>query len=173
MTQLDVSFDFEASLTGLNKRLDRLNRLQKNALRAVTPVFSRVFATGIFPASGGLILNLGGPEQGRFWYVRSIQVGGLSPTTAALGRADIFVSGMDLRAYSSNAAPLAQVGLQDWRDQAVTLPAVAPYSHGGLPLRLNENLFVIFSNGTSGQQYVAAAQIIEYEEAAGDQDWSK
>ncbi|MGH7484541.1 MAG: hypothetical protein ACREMY_02910, partial [bacterium] len=86
----------------------------------------------------------------------------------AQGKAFIYVTAMS---GSNQVLTLAQLGLSDWRDQAATLPNVAFYSRGALPLRLNENLAIVITGGTAAQQYVAAAQIEEYQEAATPQAW--
>jgi hypothetical protein len=140
---------------------------QAAAKKTVQPVFFRKVQSAAFPASGPLVFRMEGPDLGHFWYVRQITVGGLTPTTTAAGRADIFVSASDLR----NIASLSQIGLADWRDQAITLPQVAPYSRGGISLRLNEELFIIISNGTATQQYVAAAQIEDFQEGIVPESW--
>lgn len=133
------------------------------------PVFGRTVATGLAPASGPLILRfpLAGPDQGHFWYVRNIVIGGLSEATVAAGTAGIYVS-----ASALNSQPtLAAIGLGDLRDRASSFPAVAFYGRGELPLRLNEELFIIISGGTSGQQYVAGLQFEDFQEAATHRAW--
>lgn len=132
------------------------------------PVFGRVATSGVAATGSSLILTfpLKGPDQGHFWYVRSIVVGGLSPTVAAAGRADIYVSAATLH------SPLASIGLADWRDERVSLPDVAFYGRGELPLRLNEELIVIVTGGTNGQVYVAAAQFEDFEEGVVPEGWS-
>jgi hypothetical protein len=133
------------------------------------PVLGRTVATGIFATAVPLILKfpLPGPDQGHFWFVRSVTIGGLTPTTTAAGRADIFVSATNLQAQPS----LAAMGLGDWRDFAATLPDASFYGRGEMPLRLNEELFVVITGATNAQQYVAAVQFEDYEEAATAQAW--
>lgn len=134
------------------------------------PVFGRTTAAGVATTGNVLILRfpLAGPDQGHFWYIRSIVIGGLTPTTTAAGRADIYVSASNLASQPT----LAAIGLGDWRDQEATLPAVSFYNRGALPLRLNEELFVVISNGTNLQNYVASVQFEDYEEAAAKESWS-
>ncbi len=74
---------------------------------------------------------------------------------------------MNLAAYTT----LAQIGVADWVDQATTLPLVGDFSTGEVPLRLNEQLFVVISGGTSGQQYVAGGVIQNFQESAAKQNW--
>lgn len=133
------------------------------------PVFGRVIATGIVPASGFLVLRfpLKGPDQGHFWYVRQLVIGGATRATTAAGSADVFVSATDLTSQPS----LAAIGLSDERDFALTLPKNAFYGRGELPLRLNEELFVAISGGTPAQQYTAALSFEDFEESAVRQAW--
>lgn len=134
------------------------------------PVFGRVTTTGLFVAGAVTILRfpLRGPDQGHFWYVRSLIVGGLAPTTTAAGRCDVFVSGADLRELQT----LAAIGMGDWRDQSTFLPNIAFYGRGELELRSHEKLFVAISDGTDGQAYVASMSFEDYEEGAVRQGWS-
>lgn len=135
------------------------------------PVFGRIATTGTAPASGILVLRfpLAGPDQGHFWYVRQLVVGGLTRTTAAAGSVDVFVSATStLSALGS----LAAIGIADERDFSAAMPNNAFYGRGELALRFNEELFVVVSGGTSGQAYVAAASFEDFEEAGVREEWS-
>jgi hypothetical protein len=151
------------SVERLSKTLERQRRTPP-----AQPVFGRTAAAGVFATGAALILTfpLKGPDLGHFWYVRSIAIGGLSPTVAAAGRADVYVS-----AANAGVLTLASFGLGDWRDQTLGLPNVAFYGRGELPLRLNEEIVVVVSNGTNAQQYVATVQFEDYAEAASRQAW--
>lgn len=156
---------------GVVEGLTRELRRPKPRYVPAQPVFGRIRASGVVPSSGPLILNFDqpGPEQGFFWFVRSIVIGGLSPSITAMGAADVYVTAM----LPNAAVTLAGLGLSDWRDHAATLPAVSTfYSRGSLPLRMNENLVVIITGGTAGQQYVAAAQFEQYQEGNVRESWS-
>lgn len=148
-----------------------MRQIERNAKRPpMQPVFGRTAASGIFATGQALVLlpAQAGPDQGHFWYVRSIVVGGLDPTLAVTGRADVYVSA------SNRAASLAAIGMGDWRDWANFASGVAQvafYGRGELPLRLNEHLFLVVTGGTNGQQYTAAVQYEDYEESATTQAW--
>lgn len=161
----DVAARLDVSIGQTREVLDHLRELRKP--REMQPVVYRVPQSGLIPASGPLVLRMGGPDQGHIWHVRSIVVGGATPTTTVAGRADVFVSATDLRTYT-----LAQVGLVDWRDQAAALPNIAFYGIGELPLRFNEELFVFFTNATPGQTYTAAAQVLDVQEGPLGVEWS-
>lgn len=143
---------------------EKLQRSMAKALQkpAAQPVFGRATASGLFVTGAPLMLhfNLSGPDQGHFWYVRSIIVGGLTTATAVAGRADVFVTAGGLGGQTS----MAGIGLADWRDQSVALPNVAFYGRGEMPLRLNEEIVVIVNGGTNGQMYVAGVQFEDFEE---------
>jgi hypothetical protein len=133
------------------------------------PVFGRTAASGIVPASGVLILRfpLPGPDQGHFWMLRTVSVGGLAVGIAAGGTADLFISASNLAAQPN----LAAIGLGDWRDHYAAMPLVTQYGAGAMPLRFNEEAFVIVSGGTVGQQLVSTLQFIDYEEGPTKQEW--
>lgn len=162
----DLLAKIDITVGSVNKLADQTKKLLERP--APAPVFYRNAQVVNIAANGIGILRFGGPDQGHFWYVRQLTIGGLSPTVVAAGRADVFVSAFDLRSTTN----LAQLGLGDWRDQSAALPNIATYSRGLLPLRLNEELFVIFSGATVGQQYVGAIQVEDFAEAAFKQDFA-
>jgi hypothetical protein len=160
--RIDLSIGAVSDLTQALKR-------PKKPAPLPQPVFGRVRASGLAVTATPLVLTFDqpGPVEGKFWYIRSITIGGLSPTTTAAGRADVYATAM----LPNASLTLAALGLADWRDQAATLPSVAFYARGALPLRMNENLVVVISNGTNGQGYVAVAQFEEYQEGSMALDW--
>lgn len=159
----------DLTIGGVGELTRELRRPRKPRIPA-QPVFGRVRASGIMPSVGPLILTFDqpGPEQGYFWYVRSIVIGGTDPSVVAAGTADIYVSAM----LPNSSLTLAALGLADWRDHQATLPSVSFYSRGALPLRLNENLSIVVSGGTATHQYVAACQFEQYEEGSVKESWS-
>ena len=105
--------------------------------------------------TGGL-----GPQPGQIWIVRAIRVGGITPTTTAAGRADIYQSPVD-PTYGGAAGNTA-----NWIDQAVSLPLVAMYSSRQIVLRAPDNLYVVVTNGTAAQQYVPNVQVEVYNDGS-------
>lgn len=101
-------------------------------------------------ASAQTAIDLLGPTIGQVWLVRSIVVGGSTPTTNAAGRADI-------HAAASNPL-LTAWDLSTWRDQTASLPAIAFYGRGEFPLIQPQRLWVIFSS-SAAIPYVARATI--------------
>lgn len=151
----------------LSKELRRPRR----PLPPAQPVFGRVRASVVVGSSGVAVLRFdqSGPTQGYFWYVRSLVIGGLSPSTVAAGTADVYVvAGGSV----AEIATLAGLGLSDWRDHSASLPSVTFYGRGELPLRFNEHLSIVLSGATNGQQYVAAAQFEQYQEGSVKEDWA-
>jgi hypothetical protein len=132
------------------------------------PVFNQTQDSVIITAGGFGVIRLAGPDQGHFWYVRRVVIGGVTPTTVAAGRGDLFVSAADHRSKTA----LNQFALTDWRDQALALPSITVYNRGGLNMRLNEELYVAISGATVAQQYIAVCQFEDYEEAAVRQEWA-
>jgi hypothetical protein len=165
---VDLAAKIDLHIGTTKKLADKLVQAANRPLPQ--PVFGRVATSGLAPASGPLILKfpLAGPDQGHFWYIRSITVGGLAVGTAAAGTADVFISAADLRSITS----LAAIGLADWRDHFTSLPVVSQfYGTGSMPLRFNEEIYIAVSGGTSGQMYVASCQFQDYEEGRMALDW--
>lgn len=138
------------------KALERLVEMQRQASLVSQPFWYREAVDGIVPASGILVLAFPIPPMGEYHDVRQLGVGGISPTIASAGIADVFVSAADLR---NAATPM----LQDWRDRASTLPLVAFYGEGEMSLR-GQALQVRFSGATPGQTYSASLTVKVFRE---------
>lgn len=129
----------------------RLGRDLVHQAGALLPVGATVVAGDSYPASGVLVLDLGGPAQGRVWDLRRLVIGGLTVATAAAGSGDVYVS-----AAGKSAQPS---GLAEWVANAASLPLAGTWGAGEISLRFPERLYVVISSGTSGQEYLAAARI--------------
>lgn len=141
-----------ASLDGLRRSTERTGKWLTQASAAN---FSRLFGTdvqskGTYPSSGVLTLDLGAPGQGSYWLVRQITVGGVKRSDVRAGTADVYVCGTD---------PTNTLQVIDWRDTASALPLIAFYGRGEMHVSPGSHLWVVFSGGTSGQQYNAAASV--------------
>lgn len=180
MTDTTYADQTSGLLAGLAAKLDlhigSVSKLTRQVAKGMAkppaqPVFGRTAATGVVPTGGFLVLRFAqaGPDQGHFWYVRNIVIGGTDPSVTAAGKADVYVSATGL----SSQPGLSSLGLSDWRDHYASLPVVSAfYGRGVMPLRLNEELFVVLTGATVGQVYVAAAQYEDYEEGAVGESWS-
>lgn len=161
----------------LDLHIGSTEKLQRSMARTLQkppaqPVFGRSAGIAAFVTGASAVIDISqnGPDQGHFWYIRSIVVGGLNPSLAVTGRGDIYISSTDL----SRIPSLAAIGLGDWRDWADMTPGVAQiafYGRGEMCLRCSEKVFVVISNGTNGQQYVATVAYEDYEEGASKQEW--
>lgn len=154
---VDVVSGAAATMKRIARRLDAA---------PMQPVSREYPSSGIVPAGGFLVLWLAGPDQGHYWQVRSIVVGGATPATVAAGRADVFITATDLRLAPSVAA----IGLNDWRDQRAALPSVGFYGSGQMRVGQGQELFVVLSTATPAQQYTAVAYIEDFQHAALTQD---
>lgn len=171
MPHLDEETELFSVLGKLNVTIgsvDESLKAQKQAWQRAsmqeTPRFIRISGSVALNGTGfGVVQFDNRPDQGHFWYVRKLVVGGLTPTTTTAGRADVFVTAQDLRRITA----LAEIGLVDWRDQAATLPLVGVYSRGELTVPSPYDLFVIVSGGTANQQIVVAGDIEDYQEGSG------
>lgn len=162
MTDLDPGLEISGTLhalLGIGSRLEAMHRsLQRaNELAAqaalLTPSSTVQPASGIFLTGIPLVLDLGGPAQGHVWDVRRIVVGGVLPTTAATGVADV---------YASAAGPSQQPSsLIDWVDRAAALPLSGFYGAGDVGVRYPEHLYAIVTAATNGQTYLAGARVVD------------
>lgn len=164
------------TLGDVSKKISAGNDLQKAAARVNMPVFAPVTQNDNANVNGVVILRFGGPDQGHFWYIREIKASGLSIATAiAAGKCDIFVSASDLRSIKNVApgAELAAVGVADWRwrlggapSPNTGLPDARTLGRGEMTLRLNEELFMIFTGLTAGTAVVGSILFEDFEEGA-------
>lgn len=141
----------------LNRLHDAINANRRRPVPI--PVDLRLTRSDTMPASGTGYIDLGSPSQGNVWLVRRIVIGGLSFAITALGRGDVFISAIKPTIAS----------LSDWHDSTGagnTLPAIAFYDGRNMVVKPNERIWVIISNGTPTQQYIAAASVEQYTEAA-------
>jgi len=150
----DVGLKLGQSVDEVAKSQDRLAQsLQKN-----TPVFYSMAASGVcVNTSTPLVLILGTPDQGTYWEVTSVAVGGADYTTVAAGSAGLYVSALP------NASTLEMSVLADF---ANTLPNVGFYGTRQLLVNDQETLVIVVDNGTANQSYVANAQMSVFQVTA-------
>lgn len=163
-----VFAELKVSLGSVSEQVKRSREQARWAARAMQPVFAQTM-DNVVPVNNFGVVRLQGPDQGHFWYVRRIIVGGLTPTSTVAGRADVFASASDHR----NRTSLAQFNITDWRDFSAALPNIAVYGRGALPLRFNEELYVVFSGASTATQYVAMCQFEDFEESAARMAWAE
>jgi hypothetical protein len=137
----------------LGTSIDKLAAAQTEwaKLQYNTPVDYQTYASGTY-TSAGLWLSLGQPDNGTYWEVHNVIIGGTDFNVTAAGQAGLYVSG----------APGLASGLNMARDYATYLPNVATYGTRVLVVNDQETLWIKLFNGTSGQQYVANASVTVY-----------
>jgi hypothetical protein len=117
------------------------------------PSETTLFASGVFPSTGPLVLDLGAVPLGRVWQVRLIIVGGVTVTTTAVGQAYVFRQG----------APPSDLNLANCVWIFNTMPQGATFGTHQLFAVSREHLYVAFAAGTSGQQYATAMRVEEWD----------
>lgn len=165
MGKLDVSIgNLGDEVAKMRQRQDRWRSMQE------TPKYMRIHSSLALSAGGFGVYKFDndGPDLGRMWYLRKLTVAGVTPSTTVAGRADLFVSSMDYRQFTT----LAAMGTQDWLDQATTLPLVGTYSPGEIPLQHMEQLFVVVSGGTGSQELHMSGIIEDFQTGAYKMDWA-
>lgn len=127
------------------------------SLQDNTPVEYAMVASGTYVSGTPLLLNLGTPDQGTYWEIHSVAVGGTNYTVTAAGSAGLYVT-----AYA-NVATLDTSVLADY---ASTLPNVAFYGTRQVLVNDQETLCLVINSGTAGQVYTANAQMSVFRTAA-------
>jgi hypothetical protein len=142
----DVGVTIGDKVDGMGRKFDKfMARLQHN-----TPIDYGGAGSGVFPASGDLIIPLGTPDQGARWEVTNVVVGGTDLNVAAAGTAGLYVSAFQPTQNAPNPA-----GTSGACDYAKALPSVAFYGTRQLVVNDQEYLFLVVFGGTPGQTYVA------------------
>ena len=151
----------DVQLEQLAKHVDKLTmanlrlweKLNKNV-----PVTYRVAASGTFQTGTPLVLNFGGPDQGTFWELTCLAVGGNDINVTAAGNFGLYVSGYVAAGVSPGMASLVDGAANNSGGLAV-LPFTETYGGRQIVVNDSENLYVIIFNGTNNQQYVANVQV--------------
>ena len=171
--QFDLMGSINLALGKLNRHIDDQEaRWRRNASRVSQPVYYPLADSQVVDANGNAVMMdqfQSGPDQGHFWHVRSIVIGGVLPTTAVVGRADIFATAM-VPGQVPNYLQL--LGTTQWRDFTTTLPSVAFYGAGELSLFPQDELLIIVSGATVGQTLVCNVSAWDYEQGAVGREWS-
>ena len=143
----DVGIKLGQSVDKAAATSDRLaKQLQHN-----TPVFySQAASATCAGPTTPLMLQLGSPDQGTYWEVTSVAVGGSDYDTVAAGSAGLYVTAF---------ANVNTVEMSALADYAGTLPNVGFYGTRQLLVQDQETLVLVINGGTAGQVYTANAQM--------------
>ena len=169
--ELDATAGPLEVVAGLSVELNRMNDLAegraaqerriRESERARMPSDVRFFSSGICPTpTAPFGISLSGPDNGFYWILRRLFVGGLTWATTAAGSSEIYVTGLTSALAVADPRGIAAVSsLSDMVDQSATMPNKAFYSSRQVIIQPNENLVAVIRTGTAGQQYVVAAQV--------------
>lgn len=142
----------------IGKSVDQNTEIMKKwqSLQENTPFTYQVVTNGYANSNGSVLLNLGSPDQGTYWEVQMVSIGGTDVNVTAAGSAGLYVSG------SSNVTG----GASNLNDYAQYLPNVGFYGSKKLIIKDGEYLLINVFGGTSGQNYVATARVSVIEDRA-------
>jgi len=160
LAQISAKLSVMAEIGTSQARETQRMRKQLDASRTVQPVLFRAQGRTTVDSNGyGFFRINPRPAIGHVWEVRSLVVGGVTWGTTAAGTCEVYISGMDLELLVDASPPLT-----DLIDQATSLPLPSFYSTGQFTVRPPEQIAVRIVGGTSGQEYVATARGIDYQE---------
>lgn len=151
------------ALAGVATSVERLSARTDDLARAVSLSTVRprpvpLDASAIADANGNALLVFDACPTARSWHLMRLTVGGVTWATAAAGAALTFVTS------AQPTSPEAPVPLVSVVAEAATMPSVSYYGEKGhqVPLAPRERLVILITGGTSGQEYVARAQIDDF-----------
>ena len=150
---VEVALGIGRSVDSMGSKLDALLRY----LRKAEPRFVTFPANASTNSAGDdILIDFGTPNQGYFWEVRHVSVGGSDAGVAVGGSAFLYVS--------PQVTGVAG-GMNNCVDIASGLPSIAYYPSGSLIVKPTEHLFLIVAGGDDSTLYAANAFVRQYAEA--------
>lgn len=121
------------------------------------PTEARMARDGTVPASGTVVMDLGGPTMGRRWSVRSLAVTpAAGPTGTLAGVVNWYVGNPAIFGGAEWCAPTM-----------TTLPAFQLISSDQINVTATDHLFAVLTGGTVTQMAIARAYILDFPLYAG------
>jgi hypothetical protein len=146
------------------KKQNETNERLWRRLQFATPVRTWQTASGVFPASGNLVLNFGNPDLGSYWNIRSFAIGGTDINITAAGKFGLYVSGFSAPGFSPGMSQLIDGGgTYGGADQ---MPYSENYGNDSYRINDSEQIYCVIFGGTAGQTYVANLSALVYNAAA-------
>ena len=137
----------------------RLRHMQD--LPALVPVtgVSVGVANNVVPASGILLLDLGGPQVGRRWLIRAVSISDAGNFSTSMGSAIC-------QFYVGRHTSATAIAPQQVRWPFTVLPNAATFGSEELPVLPMDRLYCLFSGATSGQILQATALVQDLDPAS-------
>jgi|HubBroStandDraft_4_1064222.scaffolds.fasta_scaffold05757_2 hypothetical protein len=157
---LDLLAKLHLTLGGVQAAIEENDkarrRLQNNPVLAPVSGTSVGVTNNVVPASGILLLDLGGPQTGREWRVRFVNFSdaGNWATTMGSAVAQFYVG--------KNTTPTA-VAPQQCRWPFAVCPNAATFGSDELPVRPSDRLYCLFTGANAGQVLQASAMIQDFD----------
>lgn len=116
------------------------------------------------PASGILVLDLGGPNVGRKWEIRGLAVSDAgNAITAVNGVANWYVGKATAPTIpAANWVPLAPTA---WRWVFPVLPNLVSFTSDARTVLPNDHLYCVITGGTATQNILAQAEVKDFSPA--------
>jgi hypothetical protein len=127
--------------------------------------------SGICPASGALVFDLGGPALGYIWEVRRVSFFEADNPIAAVGGTGWLFTGTSMgpAAAGSSSLPTASLVGQQFVDKTgVNFPTSGLYDSAMVPLKYPEHVLVAITNGSSGVLYGVSGTAAQYPDPTQD-----
>lgn len=123
------------------------------------PVYAPQFASGAIDSSGNLVLDMGGPQQGRRWVVRMVTISDSQSFWNTMGAAKVTLC---VGQKTGNTVLPNQV-----RWPFSSAPNSATFSADQMWIVPSDNVLLSVTGGTSAQSVQAVIWIQDFDEMAG------
>lgn len=155
------------TLGSINKRIDDAARRDEARLRnepTNIPIYGVPFLGGsndnpVIPATGPLLLNMGGPETGNRWVVKRLWVSDAGVPTATVAGAAYFFVGQAVPP-SGNLATWVPVPASSGRWIFPNLPNATTFTSDAVVIKATDQLLCVITGGTVGQSIIAQGEAI-------------
>lgn len=162
-----VSVSLGRLVAQITAERSELRAMRKAALRPATAQVTGMAVGGqqaVIPASGPLVLDLGGPQTGRQWEIRGLALSDAgNAATAVSGVANWYVGkATPITAPVAAWVPLAPIA---WRWTFPVLPNLVTFSSDARTVIPSDRLYCVITGGTPAQGILATAEIRDFDPA--------
>lgn len=137
------------------RNMTHLRTELRQARAAAQPVYAPLTGSGLIDASGNLVIDIGGPQQGRRWSVGTVAFSDAGSYWASMGAA---VAALCVGNKTGNTVPPNAV-----RWPFAAGPNAANFSSGQITVIPADNVLLSVTGGTPGQNIQVTLWVQDYD----------
>ena len=161
----DVLAQISITLGGIKRQMDNAARRDEARLRAEPtsiPIYGSPLLGGsndnpVIPATGPLLLTMGGPETGNRWVIKRVWVSDAGIPTATVAGAAYFFVGQAVYPQG-NLATWNPVPASSGRWIFPNLPNATTFTSDAIVIKATDQLLCVITGGTAGLSIIAQGE---------------